>query len=315
MKVARCLETLAAVGGVCAMTVTGCAPTNTVDPPASVATPVRGTALQAPLPMTAYELTASQVGQEQYLTQRLRQLCLRGFGIDYLPGLSTAIISQSVRITREFDSRLYGVSDPAAVRTYGYALPPWTRGSSEPSALKTLPSGVLAVLTGTIKNYNSRPVPQGGCLTKTSDQLRQAGISTATLGSGGSDPGTLVGGIKENAFARAQTDPRVHAVFTRWSACMRTHGYHYSTPFAAAGDLRWTAKGTPNPLQTRTAVQDLDCKLQVNLLGIEFAVVSDYQNADIKKNAKALADVRIRVDTEATGLRRLMTRYATTPAG
>jgi hypothetical protein len=144
-----------------------------------------------------------------------------------------------------------------------------------------------------------------------SNQLAQGGIGADTQATGGSGPGTVIGGIQAGAFQSAQSDPRVLAAFQAWSACTQTSGHHYGTPFTAAGDPRWGTDSPAGPAEIRTAEQDLGCKLKVNLLGIEFAVVSDYQNAGLAKNAQVLPGIKAEIAEESADLSRLMARVST----
>ncbi len=307
MSLAARIATMVAVA-----VITGCASGRPIAPPALVATPVLRSVSRVQLPIAAYELTETQMAQVQYLTQRLRQRCMRNFGFEYLPDLSTVSIAQTVRTAQEFDSRWYGISDETAARTYGYQLPTWVNGPAAPQAIADLSAAERGVLDGSASIYHNRPVPPGGCVSAAAEQLAQATITADVQRSGGADLSTLVGSIRRNDFNRAQSDPRVLAEFAAWSTCMDSHGYHYSNPFAALADPRWGTMGaTPSALEVQTAEDDIACKLRVNLLGVEYAVVSDYQNADIAKNAQALTAAKTQVAQETEALPRLVAQYGT----
>jgi hypothetical protein len=305
------IATIVAAGVATATVITGCTPGRSAVPPRPVATPMLSSVSQAQLPIASYELTEQQMAQVQYLSQRLRQRCMRDFGFDFLPELSTASIAQTVRIAQEFDSRWYGVSDETAARTYGYHMPTWVNGTAAPKLIAKLPTAERGVFEGSASTYDNRAIPRGGCVGAAAEQLAQAGIGADTQRSDGSDPGTLVGNIRRNDFNRAQSDPRVLAVFAKWSACMDSHGYHYNSPFTAVADPRWaTTVTTPSALEIQTAEADIACKLRVNLLGIEYTVIADHQNADIAKNAQILATAKTQITQQSEALQHLMTRYA-----
>lgn len=311
MKTAKHPGVLAVVGIVCATALGGCASGRAVPigAPAPVATPVLDTATQEHLPITAYELTPLEGAQENYLVKRLQQRCMSEFGLTYLPGLSTSSVSLGARIIEEIESRRYGVSDPVAVRTYGYQMPAWTMGTSAPIAIGSLPKPVQTVLLGTAKNYAGRSIPTGGCLAQAGQELEQIGVSATTQQTGGQDVSSLAGAIRSNDFQRAQSDPRVLKVFAKWSACMHTYGYSYATPFDATGDPRWSAPGPAGSAEIRTAERDLACGQTVNLFGVEFAVESDYEDADIARNAQAMAQAKAEVASEGADLTRAMAAY------
>lgn len=297
----------------CVLAGAGCASGGSAAAPAALrpastpsATPTPSSVLEYQLPVAAYELTPQQIAEEDYLAQRLEQLCLGKLGFSFLPGLSAKVIAQGVRITDEFESRLYGVSDPVAVRTYGYHVPAWVQGTGKPAGAADLGTAEWAALTGKGPAPAGRPVPRGGCSGQAERELLQAGINASAQQSGGSDPSTLASSVQLASFERAQSSPPVHAVFARWSACMRGYGDHYATPFTAAADPRWTRSATPSRLEIQIAEHDIGCKLRVNVLGVEFAVVSRYQDQAITARAAAFAQARKIIASDALGLRRLM---------
>jgi hypothetical protein len=257
------------------------------------------------LPLTAYELTPTQDAQVKYLSQRLTQICMQGFGFDYDSSLSTTSVAESVRVDGEFRTREFGVSDPAAVAEYGYHLPPWTAGSVAPTLVADLPSAQLAVLNGTVPTYgpDHKAVPRGGCHTSASVQLAQRGIDPS-----GTDAAAAVGQIEADTFDQAQKDPRVLAVFGAWSACMRAAGYTFATPFTAAGDPRWAAS-TASAAEIATAQRDLACKTQVGVAGIETAVWTEDQDAAIGRDTATLAPARSQVLAQASALQAAMAEF------
>jgi hypothetical protein len=271
-----------------------------------------------PFPITAYEPTPTQAAQVKYLDERLTQVCMQGFGFAYAPQLSTGAIAQSVRIDQEFLSRMYGVSDPAAVHEYGYHLPAWTQGSAAPDLVAAMPAAQRSVFEGTTKSYGGQAVPQGGCRAWAAGQLAQRGIDpssawptdTSANTNAATDTASLVAQIQTDAFEQAQSDPRVLAVFGKWSACMRAYGDDYPTPFVAAADQHW-ATGTPTAREIEVAEHDLACKSRVGLAGVETAVVSGYQESAIAGHAAVLAPLRARLGAAAAAINELMARYRT----
>ena len=264
--------------------------------------------LQAPSPIAAYELTPTQAAQEKYVIERATQVCMEGFGFTYDSGLSTSAITQGVQIDQEFQSRMYGVSDPAAVRTFGYHLPTWTQGTQKPDLVSALPPAELSVLEGSVSSYDGQAVPQGGCRTWAANQLAQLGIDTSSGRPNESTAESQVIQIQMDTFEQAQSDPRVLAVFGKWSTCMQAHGDDYQTPFLAAGDPRWETSA-PTAQEIATAEQDLACKSQVNLLGTDSAVVADYQNTAISANAAMLKAAKAQVAEQGTSILRAMARF------
>jgi hypothetical protein len=306
---------LAAVSAGCVLAGLGCTSEGSAAGPAAArpvaahlpsVTPTPTSVSQYQLPLAAYQLTSLQNAELEYLAQRLEQLCMGKLGFSFLPGLSQKAIAQGVRVTYEFESRLYGVSDPVAARTFGYHLPSWIRGPGKPESAANLGAAERDALTGDHPAQDGRVVPQGGCAGQAERELQQAGIDATAQQSGGSDPSTLASSIQLASFERAQSSLPVRTDFARWSDCMRDHGDHYATPFAAAADPRWTRSATASRLEIQTAEHDIGCKLRVNVLGVEFAAVSRYQDQAITARAAAFAQARKIIASEARGLRRLM---------
>jgi hypothetical protein len=289
-----------------ATAVSGCGGSRAVTPE-PVPTPVLSSTAQLRLPITSYELSGTQNAEAGYLDQLYTQECMHGFGFDYLPGLSVSSIAENSRVTAELDSRRYGVSDQAAAAAYGYHIPSWVKSAAAPEPFPQQGVPEFRVLTGEpAGSYHGRAVPAGGCIGQASGRLTAAGIDTGAQASGGPDQSALVQQIASQGFARAQADPRVRAVDARWAACMRSFGDDYATPFQAAN--HWNLNAPVTTAEIQTAEHDITCKRQVNLIGVEFAVESDDENAGIAMNARALANDRAEIAADVAGLRRLMAR-------
>jgi len=298
----------AAVTFLCAQAITGCVQSHAAARPAAAPTPTPTSVLQDRLPLEAYELTPVQLASEDYLTLRLEQVCMRRLGFDFLPGLSTASVGLGARITDEFETRWYGVSDPGAANRYGYHLPGWVQGPAAPDVVIKMPEAERGALIGMARTHAGRPIPAQGCTGQARRQLSQAGVSIQRPGSG--SPAALAGALQQTSFERTQADPRVRAVFAKWARCMRSYGDHYATPFAAAADRRWINSVTPSPAEIQTARHDISCKLRVNLLGVEFAVESGYQKAAIAAHSRALNQLKKDNERQSVALRSLLGHYA-----
>lgn len=287
-----------------AAAMSGCGGTAAASP-APVPTPVLSSTAQLRLPITSYELSNTQNAEVEYLGQLYTQECMHGFGFEYLPGLSVSSIAENTRVTAELNSRRYGLSDPVAAATYGYHIPSWAENAAAPIPFPPQGTPEFRVLTGNpAGSYHGRPVPSGGCTGEASARLAAAGVDAGAQASGGPDQSALVQQIANQGFSRAQSDPRVRAVDARWAACMRSAGDAYATPFLAAE--HWNLNAPVSTTEIQTAEHDIACKKQVNLIGVEFAVESDYENAAIARNTQALAADRAEIAAAATGLRRLM---------
>jgi hypothetical protein len=267
----------------------GSAASGSAAPHANVPVPKMTSETQQQLPLSGYELSNAQQAETGYLYLLLKQKCMAALGFQYAPGLSASYVSLSTKIYNEFDSRLWGVSDPVAAREYGYGMPPWEEGTTAAHSLGGVSSAEARALSG-----------HSGCSSRAERELAAEGISLVP-GSG------LVGSLSTESWERAKADPRVLAVFAKWSACMKSHGYNYSSPLAVAGSFG--ASGRASQEEIQTAVTDVNCKTKTNLLGVTFAVESDYQNELINKYAVQLAALRRQVQRQAKALLSLARRY------
>ncbi|MCW2914697.1 MAG: hypothetical protein JWN52_2765 [Actinomycetia bacterium] len=278
-----------------------------------VATPTPTGPNQMHLPITVYAFTETQDAQYQQIRNRIIQACMGKFGFTYLPGLTDQREREIVEGRQQADSRRYGISDLAIARIYGYHLKPTSIVSGAPVTVNSLPLAERQILLGDrvgrsepggskVLTHAGIQIPQGGCVGE-ADRVRDAATSR-------SDEHMLLQRIDKDNFTRSQSDSRVLAVFSRWSACMKSNGYSYADPFQAAGDPRWD----PNhfgvsPNEIKIAITDIDCKLKTNLLGIEFAIESEYENLDIERNAEALGKMKAELALSTKKLEQLAVQY------
>ena len=203
----------------------------------------------------------------------------------------------------EFDSRLWGISDPVQAGLYGYHLPPWVQGAadSRSQSLGSLPPAEQAALLGfqpsaqrSSGSVSGRPsgVPAGGCRGLAQREVAAAGVSAVD------QTAAVVAQLRLESFERAQADARVRKVFAEWSSCMRASGYVYATPFKPAFNM----EAGSTALEVQTAKADVACKYRTNLFGVAYAVQADYQNALIESDAQQLAVIKAQVKGQQRAL-------------
>lgn len=149
-----------------------------------------------------------------------------------------------------------------------------------------------AAYTGTgDPDLAGRSIPQGGCATEAQRRLTQGAPSV---------DGAVAIDIANASGERALADSRVVAVTTAWSDCMNGKGYRYPSPYEARDDPRWNPEGddhavrsTSGEAEIRTAVADLECRRQVNYLGVRLAVISAYQAREITARESLFAQLKI----------------------
>jgi hypothetical protein len=224
----------------------------------------------------------------------LTQKCMAARGFDYT---SQPTPSQEQALLQGIE---YGFNGPYGranwltisltdASTYGYGQP---AGASGPppggvflggftsfNALRQHPALAMALL-GFAPGVSIRPVRQPGCLNIANNEIYRPG---------GSQFGDPVPAIAQQAGLWTQTDPRVMAATAAWSRCMALRGYHYVSPQQAAFHFR---PASPTAAETATAVADVTCKQQVNLINTWLTVEAAYQTALIGQNIDTLAHLQ-----------------------
>lgn len=284
-----------------AATVTTAACSGTADTPPRAPIPMAGRGAPTSMaeirfPFDAYQLTPEQQAEQSFVHTVIRTRCERrtaagAAGPDKASDSAAAQIHTSVAITHEFASRRYGISDPTLAHTYGYQLSPKTLGVSRPKSVSDLSASERSTLASCSADadrivYGSTAQQSGGTASALARQTR-------------------------DAFAAAQKDPQVKTVVASWSACMKVHGYRYANPIEAAGDPRWSHQDSaPGTSEINVATTDVTCKSQANLLGVEAAVESTYQQHAIDTSAQLFTALKQTVTTDGARIQALMRQYA-----
>ncbi|MFB7928671.1 hypothetical protein ACFC4C_06140 [Streptomyces sp. NPDC056039] len=199
---------------------------------------------------------------------------------------------------RSANERRYGVTDPEAVRVYGYQLAPppgVTTGQLAEEARqekkrKTLMTDeVTEAYTGRAGTKTTSRT--GGCRGEALIQLGLPSHGEAL---------DAVDLAQQQGWKRTEADGRAKAANAGWSACMKKAGPTYANPHAAAGDPAWWGRSEGDPTAPRkagareiaTAVADVKCKQQVDYVQVWQSVETAYQNKIIKVNERELEEVR-----------------------
>jgi hypothetical protein len=216
----------------------------------------------------------------------LTQKCMAARGFVYT-SQATPAQEQAVLQTIEYG---FGASSPADANTYGYRLPAsasgpqpvgfFLGGFSSFGALQKQPPAWTVALLGFAPGARIGPVRQESCMNLAVNEVYRPGSNQI---------GDPVPAIAQEASQWTQTDPRVLAVDAAWSRCMARRGFHYANPQQPANH-NWPA--TPTAAETATAVADVTCKLQVNLINTWLTVEAAYQTALIGQNIGTLANLQ-----------------------
>ncbi|MCX4395090.1 hypothetical protein [Streptomyces sp. NBC_01767] len=288
--------------------------TPAVRPP--VATPAPTTTVGLRLPLNVYLPTVGEQATGEYLVYRVQQHCMRGYGSRYLPHLSSDYIGTTVATWREYESRRYGISERAIAAERGYHLAEEPGGARAPQIATALSLPEREVLSGRTADGRASSTPARGHVVPDDGCAGQAERAVHTDDAEAVQRGNdLVALLRREAFERSRSDPRVAAVNRTWSSCMRSKGFAYRDPDAALEDPRWNLRSTrPSRAEIAVATADIACKLRTNLLGVNFAVEAEYENAAIAAHPQELAEVRTHKAAESERLPGLMRRYDRAPS-
>jgi hypothetical protein len=257
---------------------------NTSRPHISLAPiPPAGSTQAVALPLDSYEQVAVQ--EQQALAAAGDQLtarCMAAAGFSYpvaaQPGAGAANV-QSI------EGAGYGVASLTEAESYGYSQ---AGPGVPPGSLVALPGFVTeqqkhgaawtSALLGFVPGARAGARQHTGCL-----QAADTALYGSLNGNPNPDP---VPGIALQAAQWTQSYPLIVAVERAWSACMARSGLRYRNP-GQAQDRNWPA--TPTPAEIATAVADVRCKTQTNLVNTWLTVEAAYQAALISQNLTALA--------------------------
>jgi hypothetical protein len=233
------------------------------------------------MPLDAYEqISIQQQGILNDAVVLLTQRCMAARGFVYT---AQAHGSDSLASIQEIENTGLGLTSLTQAQTFGYRT-----SSAHSGQLATGPSGSAAGpdLSSAIKQHGTgwanaldRPGrgPSAGCLVAALSQLEGPGQSDLALG------------LAYQAEQWTQTDPRLSAAGQAWSACMARRGLSYGSPLAAA-QHRWPK--LPSRTEIATAIADVTCKTQTNLVSTWQSVDAAYQRALVNRNPIQLADVQ-----------------------
>ena len=282
-----------AVGGGAPVIFIGAGPAHGSRPKITVPPiPPAQSSLTIAMPLEAYQAISTQ--QQEALADASNQLvqhCMAARGFQDTSSSSPPV--SNVATLGQVEAAGAGLTSITQARTFGFARPKGAGSApSGPQIIgfvsaagfgQSLKAGraYAEALFGFGPGSGSGPGGHLGCLQQASKQ-----VYGALFGEPVPDP---VPQIAEQAASFTQTDPRIHAVIRAWSACMARHYYHYASPSQVEGH-RW--KTPPNRAEIATAVADVTCKTQTNLLNTWLAVEAAYQQALIGQNLATLSQLQ-----------------------
>jgi hypothetical protein len=244
-------------------------------------------------PIDEYDFTTEGYVNYQEAIAILAAECMARFGVEVsVVDLNPGPLPDFHQSTH---TRLYGVFDREIAAEWGYGVPPhwgevWPYGVGESGRDLTEAEWFLYVgrsqpeyaNRALPEDQNGDPLPEDGC----------QGEADRTISGGLPDPDLAV--TNNDSHAVAYRDERVEAAEEAWSDCMRARGFDYDS-VSEPGDRQW-----PEPAgeaEIATALADVDCKVETNLVGVWVGVESEYQERFIRDNWDALQELKHWLET------------------
>lgn len=279
------------------------------EPPVNIARP--SSTKEVSLPLDVYLPTPVQVLTLERARNSIIVSCMGRFGFSWKVTQGQLSTYDAVR-----ESRFY-VTDSSDVSRYGYHPVPGN-GSAQPSVAEPANGQKVslterAVIMGEGSgSYQGQQIPPGGCSGEASRKLA-AGWVTITDKNLPAPPLSpqlvtevnVPGSLMMLATARAGSDSRIRAMNNGWSACMKRSGYDYSSPQQANNDARW-GSSSATQAEISTAAADVQCKKQVNYLGVTVGVLAAYQKQLSETHAEALSQYKSNYETSLKNAARVL---------
>jgi len=207
-------------------------------------------------PVDAYMPTLEEMLDAVELKEREVNACLSAEGVDeqfHYPERTavTAYLSTGIE-DRRTRGDVWGFFSPETVRVHGYQRP------------------------GPLPQIEIAPLPQMG--RESCGMLLPGEPDPLLLFAYGSLPGGGPPSVSE--------DPDVQRAVRGWSACMSAAGYSYELP--TDPPLAFVDEVNPSERQKATAVADLRCKEETNLIALVLEKQHDQDQIYITKNASKL---------------------------
>ncbi len=305
MRISRTAATLG-LAATLAVTLSSCSSAPKVDqttpaeiPPAQSSEAPEAPATQAPFsgglygfPLDSYADSTEGYVLHSRAERILISACMKNFGFTFTyPEID---LTRRLAQDAEARSRIYGITDLAAAKEYGYHLNPKIT-NLRPERQET-PDSANFVLTGerpgedlskvedtptsSPGKYNSKEIPPGGCTG--SARTRLIGSTTQIV------QFTLAAELSKEADDAAAGDSRVRSYISSWSDCMKKKGYTLLSPRSDSGYNLFDPKVSSSEIQMATV--DISCKKSTDLIAKWHKVIVEYETKALEKNQLALTE-------------------------
>ncbi|MFC1421253.1 hypothetical protein [Streptacidiphilus cavernicola] len=280
-------------------------------PPPLGPVPVITSIDQITRPIDSYEVTVAQTRTLFQAATVVTQQCVRSYSLSYPAPQWDDAFSDTPQQLKE-RSVVYGFFDPSASPGKGYDAVGVEAAGAEPvlsDAQYTVLDGVDRATNKPVAAYDGKSVPAHGCLGKGRAEIGAAPMPADS------------GPLPDGGPTVPADDPRMVDVNAKWSACMKSRGFDYASPWAAYLDPKWrtrpkgstTAPQLHTPLEVATAAADLACKQSTNLIGVAVAVETAYDDQYIRSHAAALALFKQQLDARLRKAEQVITAAQAAP--
>ncbi|MFE9440361.1 hypothetical protein ACFYO2_15360 [Streptomyces sp. NPDC006602] len=225
------------------------------------------------LPLDSYRLSREEQWSLTVARVPLVERCMKQYGFDY------HMVLPQRRFPMADNERIFGLTDEDSAHAYGYRLPPQKLEKLPPEPELT-PQG-QAVMEGSGQStYKGVQVPKGGCDGESKRALMKGAPQVEDT--------DAAGVLALQVADRVEQDSRVRRAFADWSACMKKRGFNYQNPMDPNNDPNNNAHATASKREIETAVADVRCKRETNLISTWATVTVAYQKRAVEENAERL---------------------------
>ncbi|GHG04880.1 hypothetical protein ACFFSH_36865 [Streptomyces filamentosus] len=192
--------------------------------------------------------------------------------------------------------RRYGITIRSEAEKTGYHDPSESAGSTSSLAGQETPQAIAA-LKGkqngkAVQALEGKPIPEGGCIGESRRQVPSPDI-------------TLAEELSGQSFTASQETPEVKAAMAAWSACMKERGYQVATVWDAANLTDPASSSSAGDVEKKTALAEVDCKQQTDLVAIWFKAEQKIQETLVAKHQDALGKARANTVAGLTAARQV----------
>lgn len=275
--------------------------------PAVTATPTPSSAAEVRNPLDSYEPSQEQEDTLAKAEDLVAKDCMREYGF------TGEIKIPKGALIKAFEQRNRGfILDEKSAERYGYHRYEGTIGGGGDTEPERQGPGtadqqnMIRVLGGTVRHYQGKSVPPGGCMAEAKRRLAKGVVWPKGMKP---DVGALeafVNNLQWDAYKAAEADNRLQQVTKRWRECMRRSGYSYRRPDDAVIDDRWSTAETVSPVEIKTAVADARCQKEVNYVGVYSSLQKAYEERAVDENSEVLRAIKLSVDARLKNAARVI---------